>query len=161
MFDGSRIEGCHKAWNMLQKSQPSGIVMLTALSHDFIHLRNIRIGFQHHEKTPFIASMAGSHHTGMIDVIAKLYNRLRMLDPKSTLVPLPELQFVNSGETFCLVPSEHIMTFGGLVKEEVNEFQVDAALSRSIRKVTQAVITQTPLSSVRRSNQAKTSSSMS
>ena len=128
MSDGSRIEGCHKAWNMLQKLQPSGIVMLTTLSHDFIHRQNIHIGFQCHEKTPFIASMAGSHHTGIIDAIAKLYNRLRMLDPKSALVPLPELQFINSGETFGLVPSEHIMTFGGLVKEEVNEFQVDAAL---------------------------------
>ena len=102
--------------------------MLTTLSHNFVHHWNIHIGFQRHEKTPFIASTAGSHHIGMIDAITKLYNRLHMLDPKSTLISLPKLQFLNSGETFGLAPSEHIMTFGGLVKEEVNEFQVDAAL---------------------------------
>ena len=100
--------------------------MLTTLSHNFVHHWNIHIDFQRHEKTPFIASTAGSHHIGMIDAITKLYNRLHMLDPKSTLISLPKLQFLNSGETFGLAPSEHIMTFGGLVKEEVNEFQVNA-----------------------------------
>ena len=102
--------------------------MLTALSHNFVHRQNICIGFQCHEKTPFIALTAGSHHTGMIDVIAKLYNQLCILDPRSSLIPLPELQFIDSGETFGLTPSEHIVMFGGLVKEEANEFQVGAAL---------------------------------
>ena len=101
--------------------------MLAALSHDFVHRRNIRIASNHPEKTPFVTSTAGSHHTNLTDAVARLYNWLRAANAQCTLLALPELQLADSGETFGLVPSEHISTFGGLVKEEVNEFQVNFA----------------------------------
>lgn len=41
--DGSCVEGTHKGWNSLQHAQPSGIMMLSALGHDFVLHRNIRV----------------------------------------------------------------------------------------------------------------------
>jgi hypothetical protein len=38
--DGSRIEGSHKAWNGIQRSFSSGLVMFRALGHDFVLRRN-------------------------------------------------------------------------------------------------------------------------
>lgn len=125
--DGSRIEGCHKAWNALQRAQPSGVIMLTALSHDFVHRRNIQIAHQHDnsEKTPFVGLTAGSHHTGLVYAVAVLHNQLRAVaGSQCTLPTLPQLHCVDSGETFGLAASEHISTFGGLVKEEVNDLEI-------------------------------------
>ncbi|KAG2033048.1 hypothetical protein BDR03DRAFT_985296 [Suillus americanus] len=34
--NGSQIDGFHKGWNSLQHAQPSGIIMLSALGHDFV-----------------------------------------------------------------------------------------------------------------------------
>ncbi|KAG2045391.1 hypothetical protein BDR06DRAFT_900708, partial [Suillus hirtellus] len=34
--DGSCVEGTHKGWNSLQRAQPSGIMMLSVLGHDFV-----------------------------------------------------------------------------------------------------------------------------
>ncbi|KAF8139727.1 hypothetical protein EV363DRAFT_1119022, partial [Boletus edulis] len=76
LSDGSHIEGCHKAWNALQRAQLSSIVTLTALSHGFVHHRNVQITFQCAEKTLFIGLTAGSHHAGLIGAITMLYNQL-------------------------------------------------------------------------------------
>lgn len=103
--------------------------MLAALSHDFVHRRNIRIASQREEKTAFVASTTGCHYTNMIGAIAGLHNSLcKSADPRSGCVPIParpELCAADSGEAFGLGPSEHISTFGGLVKEEINEIEVD------------------------------------
>ena len=72
-----------------------------------------------------MALMADSHHTNLLNAITKLYNQLHAADAWSTLLILPELQFADSGETFSLVTSEHICMFGGLVKKEVNDFQIN------------------------------------
>ncbi|KAI6009042.1 Septin-domain-containing protein [Pisolithus marmoratus] len=74
LSDGSRIEGCHKAWNLLQRAQPSGLVMLTALSHDFVLQRNVRIASESANVDPFILSTHGSHHLHLSSAIAECYN---------------------------------------------------------------------------------------
>lgn len=105
-------------------------MMLAALSHDFVHRRNVWIASNYSEKTPFIALTAGSHHTNLTDAITKLYYWLCAANAWCALLALPELQLADSGKTFGLVPLEHISMFGGLVKEEVNEFQVDNTSSQ-------------------------------
>ena len=107
-------------------------MMLSALSHDFVHCRNIQITSHCSKKTPFMALTAGSYHTNLSNAIAKLYNQLCAADAQSTLLTLPEFQFADSGKTFSLVTSEHICTFSGLVKEEVNNFQVNIPFSQVI-----------------------------
>ncbi|KAG2744928.1 hypothetical protein P692DRAFT_201683590, partial [Suillus brevipes Sb2] len=74
--DGSRVEGTHKGWNSLQRAQPSGIVMLTALGHDFVLRRNIRVAFSRRQMTPFVEFTHGSHHIQLSNHVAKLYNGL-------------------------------------------------------------------------------------
>ncbi|KAG2059579.1 hypothetical protein BDR06DRAFT_1066230, partial [Suillus hirtellus] len=116
--DGSRIEGTHKGWNSLQHAQPSGIVMLSALGHDFVLRRNIRVASSRRQMTPFVKFTHSSHHIQLSNHIARLYNGLREKDTR--LLPLlPELPDVDSGETFGLVASDNTTTFGGLlIKEE-------------------------------------------
>ncbi|KAG2085011.1 uncharacterized protein F5147DRAFT_782255 [Suillus discolor] len=125
--DGSRVEGTHKGWNSLQRAQPSGIVMLTALGHDFVLRRNIRVAFSRRQMTPFVEFTHGSHHIQLSNHVAKLYNRLR--EKGTQLLPLlPELPDVDSGETFGLVASDNATTFGGLlIKEET----LDAELAHN------------------------------
>ncbi|KAI5980893.1 hypothetical protein EDD15DRAFT_2183076, partial [Pisolithus albus] len=119
LSDGSRIEGCHKAWNALQHAQPSGLVMLTALSHDFVLRRNLRIAFERAKSSPSAALSAhGSHHLRLSSAIADLFNQLRESEPGCQLPPIAQLHAADSGETFGLVESEHSRTFGGLLKEE-------------------------------------------
>lgn len=116
--DGSRVEGTHKGWNSLQRAQPSGITMLCALGHDFVLRRNVRVAYSRREMTPFVKFTHGSHHIHLSTHVAKLYNGLREKDG-CTLLPLPELPDVDSGETFGLVMSDNAATFGGLlIKEE-------------------------------------------
>ncbi|KAG1774920.1 hypothetical protein EV702DRAFT_1180542 [Suillus placidus] len=116
--DGSRVEGMHKGWNLLQRAQPSGIVMLSALGHNFILHRNIRVASSRRQMTPFVKFTHGSHHILLSNHVAKLYNGLHKKDTR--LLPfLPELPGVDSGETFGLVASDNATTFGGLlIKEE-------------------------------------------
>ncbi|KAG2106101.1 hypothetical protein BD769DRAFT_1366791 [Suillus cothurnatus] len=117
--DGSRIEGSHKGWNSLQRAQPSGVAMLTALAHNFVLRRNVRVAFSRSVVTPFIEFTHGSHHLRLCDYVARLHNTLQQDYMGSQLQVLPELHDVDSGETFGLVVSDHIATFGGfLVKEE-------------------------------------------
>ncbi|KAG2738225.1 hypothetical protein P692DRAFT_201842822 [Suillus brevipes Sb2] len=117
--DGSRIEGSHKGWNSLQRAQPSGVRMLAALGHDFVLRRNVRVAFSRPDLTPFLKFANGSHHLRLCNYIARLHNTLQPETPNSQLQILPELCDVDSGETFGLVVSDHVATFGGLlIKEE-------------------------------------------
>ncbi|KAG0692816.1 hypothetical protein DFH29DRAFT_1043843 [Suillus ampliporus] len=125
--DGSRIEGSHKGWNSLQHVQPSGIVMLCALGHDFVLRRNVRVAFGRARMTPFIKFTHGSHHIHLSHYVAKLYNTLweKHSTDCSNMRTLPELPDIESGETFGLVTSENTTTFGGLlVKEETVEMDL-------------------------------------
>lgn len=92
--------------------------MLTALGHDFVLRRNIRVAFSRRQMTPFVEFTHGSHHIQLSNHVAKLYNGLR--EKGTQLLPLlPELPDVDSGETFGLVASDNATTFGGLlIKEE-------------------------------------------
>jgi hypothetical protein len=123
--DGSRIEGSHKGWNSLQRAQPSGVVVLTALCHDFVLRRNIRIGFAGRDSPPtsFVASAFGSHHIRLVDNIASLWNSLLTKQKQGqhgvVLTALPRLPDISSGETFGVVDSEHAATFGGMLEMKI------------------------------------------
>ncbi|KAJ7601836.1 hypothetical protein DFH06DRAFT_1351920 [Mycena polygramma] len=115
--DGSRIEGSHKGWNSLQRSVASGLELQTALGHDFVLRRNVRNAFNGKIKSnePFVLSTFGSHHLGLVDAAAASWNDLLPVSKaNSSLVPLPRLKDVNSGERFGLVNSRNTDTFGGL-----------------------------------------------
>ncbi|KAG0694810.1 hypothetical protein DFH29DRAFT_1006019 [Suillus ampliporus] len=117
---GSRIEGSHKGWNSLQRAQPSGVTMLTALGHDFVLRRNMRVAFSRSETTPFIKFTNSSHHLRLCNYVARLHNTLQQNNTGSQLQVLPELRDVDSGKTFGLVTSDHVATFGGLLIKEEN-----------------------------------------
>ena len=116
--DGSRIEGSHKGWNSLQRSFASGIEIFTALCHDFVLRRNIRVALSHGTEAPFLKSAHGSHHLALVEHVHSLLNNLVKKDTSRTMVKLPELSNVASGETFGLVTSRHMETFISLVKCE-------------------------------------------
>ncbi|KAG1849139.1 hypothetical protein DFJ58DRAFT_662610 [Suillus subalutaceus] len=118
--DGSRIEGSRKGWNSLQRAQPSGVTMLAALGHDFVLRRNVRVAFSRPELMPFLKFANGSHHLRLCDYIARLHNTLQQNTTDSQLQLLPELGDIDSGETFGLVMSDHVATFGGLLIKEEN-----------------------------------------
>ncbi|KAJ7166768.1 hypothetical protein C8R46DRAFT_1351047 [Mycena filopes] len=124
--DGSRIEGSHKGWNSLQRSFASGLEMQTALGHDFVLRRNIRVALNGKAKapTPFVTSTFGSHHISLVDYTAEVWNELlagrAATSSSASLLPLPRLPDIPSGEKFGLVNSPHTDSFGGLftIKEE-------------------------------------------
>ncbi|KAG2337214.1 hypothetical protein BDR05DRAFT_895632, partial [Suillus weaverae] len=144
--DGSHVEGTHKGWNSLQCAQPSGIVMLSALSHDFVLHQNIRVTSSRCQMMPFVKFTHSSHHIQLSNHITKLYNGLCQKD--TWLLPLLlELLDVDSGETFGLVASDNATTFGGLlIKEETLdaklmhdfEVQTDSFTSRAVDSATEA-----------------------
>lgn len=123
------------------RAQPCGIEMLAALGHDLMQQKNIRIAFKNADQSEFVASTRGSHHIGLVDLIAKKWNSLlecAPIDPKAygkalrridgiAYSCLPKLKIVASGEVFGLVKSEHTSTFGGLlnVKDEVEDSEED------------------------------------
>ncbi|KAJ6456223.1 hypothetical protein C8R47DRAFT_1203691 [Mycena vitilis] len=60
-------------------------------------------------------STFGSHHLSLVDAAAAIWNDLLPVSKaNSSLVPLPRLKDVNSGERFGLVNSRNTDTFGGL-----------------------------------------------
>ncbi|KAG1809841.1 uncharacterized protein HD556DRAFT_1223238 [Suillus plorans] len=129
--DGSHVEGTHKGWNSLQYAQPSRIGMLSALSHDFVLHRNIRVTSSRHQMMLFVKLTHSSHHIQLSNHIARLYNRLYKKDTQ--LLPPPELPGVDSGETFGLVVSDNTTMFGGLlIKEET----ADAKLTHNLESST-------------------------
>lgn len=130
--DGSRIEGSHKGWNSIQRAQPSGIEVYTALAHDFVLRRNLRVAFTHHPNpqfksaiSQFIAFTSGSHHLSLVTFLATSFNALRRREPenvKNALRVLPLLPVVETQEEFGLVQSHHTESFGGLIiKEELED----------------------------------------
>ncbi|KAJ7165980.1 hypothetical protein C8R46DRAFT_1219750 [Mycena filopes] len=126
--DGSRIEGSHKGWNSLQRSFASGLEMQTALGHDFVLRRNIRVGLNGKARAPkpFIKSTHGSHHIALVDYTAMMWNSMLNTaggSSTSSLQSLPRLANTESGETFGLVNSPHTESFGGLftIKQEPEE----------------------------------------
>ncbi|KAJ7270317.1 hypothetical protein C8J57DRAFT_1226969 [Mycena rebaudengoi] len=98
----------------------SGLALQSALGHDFVLRRNIRIAFEGKVKStdPFVLSTFGSHHIALVDHTAAMWNDLLAAPGTSAaslqLQPLPRLQDIKSGETFGLVKSAHTNTFGGL-----------------------------------------------
>jgi hypothetical protein len=119
--DGSRIEASHKGWNSLQRSFASGIEVFSALAHDFVLRRNIRVGATASKPTAFAASTFGSHHVHLVNNVAQLWNELVRQRKDPTLEQLPELPDIQSGERFGLVKSRHVETFNGLleIKNEI------------------------------------------
>ena len=141
-MDGSRIEGSHKGWNSIQRSQPSGIEVYTALGHDFVLRRNIRVGSARIQENhlvnlhEFVSSTDTSHHIKLTDYIAVLFNSLLEKEPeesRSRLKPHPTLPAPAIFETMGLVESNNSLTYGGLVKledlsEPAAEEQIDPML---------------------------------
>src|ERR1700733_14193866 len=102
--DGSRIEGSHKGWNSLQRSQPSGIEVFSALVHDFVLCCNLCVANLHgHNVSDFALATLVSHLVRLCHHIACLFNKL--FDQQKNYIkdpvckPQPSLMHVNSGET--------------------------------------------------------------
>ncbi|KAF9525245.1 hypothetical protein CPB83DRAFT_870915 [Crepidotus variabilis] len=131
--DGSRIEGSHKAWNSLQRAQPSGLEVYNALAHDHVHRRNIRIatsaiegGMKGINSIDFLTSTHGLHHTKLVSYVASKFNVLRAKENsriQQHLSTQAVLREVVDDQKFGLVVSAHSRTFGGLltIKDEVTE----------------------------------------
>lgn len=128
--DGSRIEGSHKGWNMLQRAFASGLEMWLALASDFVLRRNVRITYKlqgHSGFSAFISTTHGCHHLRLCNSVNQLYNLLIEKEAargvKIVYIPRALMKTVDSGETFGLVRSENALTFSGLwdIKEEPDE----------------------------------------
>ena len=112
----------------MQRSFASGLETLTALSHDHVLRRNVRIGLHRNTEEhldPFLASTHGSHHIRLIDGVAKTWNGLLSKIQSKTggrisLKALPELRAVSSDERFGIVNAEYVTTYQNLlqIKEE-------------------------------------------
>jgi hypothetical protein len=140
--DGSRIEGSHKGWNSLQRSHSSGVLVLTALSHDFVLRRNMRIGTSKSQKSvcdTFTNSTFGSHHIRLVNAVASRWNVLITKHQKTqsgtVLKSLPQLLEVASGETFGAVSSEHTASFGGLLEIKPEPEDDDVVTSINSRAI--------------------------
>ncbi|KAF9053988.1 hypothetical protein BDP27DRAFT_1454507 [Rhodocollybia butyracea] len=138
--DGSHIEGTHKGWNSLQRAQPSGLVMMTALGSDFVLRRNLRTAWSRQGNSDFrpltrtfVDETYGSHHIRLVNQYIQSFNALLSRSINKTengkIAQLPALRLIHSGEKFALVCSEHALTFGGLfvIKTEFDEDIVPGA----------------------------------
>ena len=123
--DGSRIEGSHKSWNSIMRSFPSGIAVFTALGHDHVHRRNIRLAKHLRHPTSdqalrtrdFARSTHGSHHIHLTIAVSTLWNSLvSSAGSPSTLRTRPLPRISTHEEHFGLVVSDHSSTFGGLLE---------------------------------------------
>ncbi|KAH9931192.1 hypothetical protein B0H21DRAFT_699867, partial [Amylocystis lapponica] len=143
--DGSRIEGTHKGWNGLQRAQASGLSVMTALCHDHVLRRNIRVAF--HDNTPqpnpFLLSTYGSHHIRLVNGVATLWNQLLQKSKTKTpqgLSTLPELRIISSGEVFGITSANYTTSYHNLVeiKDEPDDDLLD--LSAQDEAVTQGIL---------------------
>lgn len=152
-MDGSRIEGSHKAWNSLQRAQPSGIETYELLAFDAFHRRNLRIGTSRVQNgrsvnfSAFISSAQSSHHVDLVNHTAKLFNELYEKEPlvsKKKLTVLPTLPRVDVKEMFGLVESSHSVTFGGFIeaKAEPSDQDLDNALFEEIDAAAESEVDQ-------------------
>ncbi|KAL6299496.1 hypothetical protein BKA93DRAFT_829872 [Sparassis latifolia] len=127
--DGSRIEGSHKGWNGLQRAHASGITVLSAMCHDFVLRRNIRVMQRSGQQSSFIQSTFGSHHIRLVDCHARLWNALLadIAPLPSGLHKLPRLLLVSSNETFGLVRTKSAVGYHNLleVKDEPEDELID------------------------------------
>lgn len=125
--DGSRIENLHKGWNYLQRTHASGLETFLALGHDFVLRRNIRIGYSHQDRTPFLASTHSSHHVRLVNYVASVWNSIINTGKIPTATQRPVLPEIDSGETFGLVESDAAVTFDGLftIKAEDDDLALD------------------------------------
>jgi len=126
--DGSRVEASHKGWNSIQRSFPSGIEVFSALAHDFVLRRNIRVASSRDVMSAFLESTHGSHHIGLTHRIAQLWNQAveKEKRPNTNLQKLPEMLQIDSQESFGLGTSKHVETFGGITaggKENLFEWK--------------------------------------
>ncbi|OBZ74116.1 hypothetical protein A0H81_06462 [Grifola frondosa] len=107
---------------------------MTALSHDFVLRRNIRIAFNADDPGQFILSTHGSHHLRLVDAIAALWNDL--IVPKHnhksspSLRPFPRLPIIASNEVFGLVRSKSTLNYHALIeiKDEPQDDLLDLTL---------------------------------
>lgn len=134
--DGSRIEAFNRALNALMRTYTCGLELYLNLTHDFVLRRNIRIGMkiQSGERSQFTTSTYGSHHVGLVDRVARHWNRIcEALDERgvgrgkrTAMIRLPVLLDIPSLETFGLGRSRNSESFGGLLtlelKDEDEEF---------------------------------------
>jgi hypothetical protein len=136
-MDGSRIEGSHKAWNSLQRAQPSGIEVYSGLAHDFFLRRNIRVASSriNHKRSvncsAFIASAHTSHHVQLVNYTANLFNSLYEKEPlasRGKLTRYPTLPQIQVDEMIGLVESAHSVTFGGLLEAKVEASDLEASI---------------------------------
>ncbi|KAK6984837.1 hypothetical protein R3P38DRAFT_2575379, partial [Favolaschia claudopus] len=125
--DGSRIEGSHKGWNSLQRAVASGLGLHTALGHDYVLRRNISVALTGKTKydDPFVKSTFGSHHIGLVDHTAGIWNAL--LTPGTVLIEHPRLKDIPSTEKFGIVQSSNADTFDGLftIKPEPDDDDIE------------------------------------
>ncbi|KAH9940973.1 hypothetical protein B0H21DRAFT_697284 [Amylocystis lapponica] len=167
--DGSRIEGTHKGWNSLQRAYASGLSVMTALCHDYVLRRNIRVVFRDNTPgpNPFVISTHGSHHIRLVDAVAKLWNLLLTKSKVKTpqgLHTLPELRIIPSGEVFGITNASYATSYHNLVeiKDEPDDELVDlsmqdeAAMQLILQDMNidpQLLLQPLPASSVPRQNQ--------
>lgn len=124
--DGSRIEGSHKGWNSLQRSFPSGIEMMAALSHDFVHRQNVRTGMRQGITSDFLSLTKGSHHIQLVHHCGVVWNQeLLKYKGKKSLDQCPLLPAIETNKKFGVVQSNFTDTFGGLLKFEDEEDDID------------------------------------
>jgi len=121
------------------RSHASGLEVFTALAHEFVLRRNIRVTYSKVKASDssFVASTYGSHHTRLVNHINMLWNVLAQTErPTSNILHLRAiLPIVVSSETFGIVTSSFAITFGGLIqmkdeKEEPDEDELDCARSQ-------------------------------
>ncbi|KAH9952137.1 hypothetical protein B0H21DRAFT_684053 [Amylocystis lapponica] len=143
--DGSRIEGTHKGWNSLQRAYASGLSVMTALCHDYVLRRNIRVAFRDNTPEPnqFLISTCGSHHIRLVDAAAKLWNLLLKKSKVKTpqgLHTLPELRIISSGEVFGITSASYTTSYHNLVeiKDEPDDELLD--LSAQDEAVAQSIL---------------------
>jgi hypothetical protein len=100
--------------------------MFTALSHDFVLRRNIRVASagRYHQPSSFVRSIFESHHVRLANFTAHLWNSILKKWPSQNLQPLPTFSIIQTGEAFGVINSTYAATYGGLFepKKEEDEF---------------------------------------
>ncbi|CAK5283262.1 unnamed protein product [Mycena citricolor] len=156
--DGSRIEGSHKGWNGLQRSHASGLVLQTALCHDFVLRRNMRqvvrdtrVAGSTSPLHSFVRLTYGSHHIQLVNSNSSIMNDVLRIHAERTKKKLDVVQLwtvlqdVQSFEKFGLVHSAHAETFGGLIEvkdEEMGvEMELDLSLDSSVNDDDSSILT--------------------
>ena len=69
-------------------------------------------GFKMGAAGDFAASTNSCHHLSLVDSISQLFNSISRMSQGAAVITLPMLPQVNSDQTFGLVSSGHIESFG-------------------------------------------------